>query len=117
MTSIDSINKVVLNINWNKTFWLLYILYEELNIWFNTLEFIFYECLLTSNHFLQSSNILLWQSQDNLCLEWDSITHITTFPRSQARTEFGNGIANEANHLLIGIGTSLIDFKTRVTTT
>ena len=44
----------------------------------------------------------------------DSITHITAFPTCQASFIVGNGFTNKTNQQFIRIGTSFIDFQSRM---
>ena len=82
MTSIDSVNEVVLYLLRNlhlrsfyvlsKEFYLLYIL--------DALELVLQFILPVGNHVVQSLYVLLRQGKHHLSLEWDGVAHVAALP-------------------------------------
>ena len=111
MASIDGIDEVVLNLLRNKCCRLVDILNEELDVVLDGLKLILDGNALLLNHLLQWLNLCLWQCQNNFCLERNGIAHVAAVPADKTCTEVGNSLADEADHLFVGIGTTLIDFQ------
>ena len=117
VTGIDGIDEVVLDFHWKKASGLFSLLDKKIHVRLDTLELVLDECLLAGDHLFQSRDIGLRQGKNDLCLERNGIAHIASFPACQPGIQFGDSLAYQAYHLLVGIGTSLVDFKARVSST
>ena len=115
MTSIDSVNQVVLNLYRNLCLRCLHLLDNHLDtLGLNELELVVESLFPVLSQFLHGSDVLLGQGEDGLGLEGDSVTHVSTVPYSQTGIQFLDGFAYHLCHQLVGITATLVNLQTRV---
>ena len=115
MTAVDGIHQIVLNLYGNLFGRSSHLLDNHLDaLWFDEFELVV-ECLLpVVGNLLQDSDILLGQCQHDLSLEGNSITHVTTIPRSQTRLRLFDGLTHQLHHQFVSVGAPFVNLQTAV---
>ena len=117
VAGVDGIHEIILNLLRHELCGTVDLLGEELHAFLNATELVLDGHTLGLNKRLEVLNIVLRQSQHHLSLERNSIAHITTMPGSQTSSALSDGLTHKAYHLLVGIGTSLVDLQSGMAAT
>ena len=116
MASVDCVDEVVLDLRGQQLGGLLHRLHEELDVLLDALELILDEQALILYQFLQRLHLVGSEGEHDLCLERDGVAHVATMPYGQASAQLLHGLADEAHHLLVGVGAATVDLQARVAT-
>ena len=113
MTGKDGIHQIVLNLYGHLLLRCLYLLNDNLDtLRLDEFELVI-ECLLpVGSNLLQGSDIILGQRQYGLSLEGNSVTHVTTVPRSQTSLRLSNGLTYYLYQQLVGITATFVNLQT-----
>ena len=115
MTAVDGIHQVVLNLYGYLFGRSIHLLNNHLDaLRFDELELVVKRLFPVVGNLLQGSDILLGQCQHHLSLEGNSITHITTIPRSQTRLRLFDGLTHQLYHQFVGVGAPFVNLQTAV---